>query len=162
MIHKTAIIDDGVIIPESTNVWAFTHISKGAAIGENCTIGEGVHIGNNVKIGSGCKIQNRCLIYEGVEIGDDVFLGPGVVTTNDPMPELPEKGNWKFRMQKTIIKDRVSICANSTILSGIVIAEDSMIGAGSVVTKDTRPNSINYGSPAKHIRYKDLFKPYEL
>jgi len=153
MIHTTAIIDESVIIPDSTNVWAFTHISKGAKIGNDCTIGEGVHIGNNVIIGDRCRIQNHALIYDGVEIGSDVLIAPGVVTTNDYFPELPV-GDWSKRFKKTIIKDKVSIGANATIVCGVTLNENCMIGAGAVVTKDVFKDEVKVGNPAKHLRWK--------
>ena len=152
MIHPTAIIDENVSIGFGTNIWAFTHISEGASIGENCTIGEGVHIGKNVIIGNNCRIQNHSLIYEGVEIGNDVMISPNVVTTNDIFPQLPVC-DWKERFRKTIIEDRVSIGANTTIVCGVTIHSDSMVGAGSVVTKDIQSNELHYGNPAKFARF---------
>lgn len=153
MIHETAIIDECVTIGEGTNVWAFTHISKGASIGNDCTIGEGVHIGKNVIIGDRCRIQNHSLIYEGVEVGDDVMIAPNVITTNDFYPELPVT-DWSKRFKKTIIKDKASIGANATIVCGVIIGENSMIGAGSVVTKNVKENQIVIGNPARHHKWK--------
>jgi UDP-2-acetamido-3-amino-2,3-dideoxy-glucuronate N-acetyltransferase len=149
-IHPTSLIDENVQVGDGTKIWAFSHISTGAKIGKNCTIGEGVHIGSNVIIGDNCKIQNHSLIYEGVEIGNNVFIGPNVVTTNDYMPKI--SSDWKHRFKKTLIKDNSSIGANSTIICGIILEENTFIGAGSVVTKNTNKNSINYGNPSRFIR----------
>jgi len=153
MIHPTAIIED-CEIGEGTNVWAFTHICKGAKIGKDCTIGEGVYIGPDVIIGDRCRIQSHALLYTGVEMGNDVFIGPGVVTTNDHYPELPV-GDWSERFMKTIIEDKASIGANATIVCGIIIAENSMVGAGSVVTTFVSKNQIVVGNPAKHLKWKE-------
>lgn len=151
MIHPTAIIDtDPTKIGKNTKVWAYSHICKNATIGENCVIGEGVYIGPNVKIGNNCKIQNHSLIYDGVEIEDNVFIGPNVITTNDNFPRA--LGNWSDRFRKTLIKKGASICANTTIVCGIVIGENCMIGAGSVVTKNIKDNYLAYGNPTRHIR----------
>lgn len=151
MIHETAIIDTNLKnIGEGTKIWAFSHICKNATIGKNCVIGEGVYIGPDVIIGDNCKIQNHCLIYEGVKIGSNVFIGPNVVTTNDNFPRA--NGDWSERFNETFIKDGVSICANSTIICGITLNENCMIGAGSTVTKNIKSNYLAYGNPARHIR----------
>lgn len=149
MIHYTSIIESDNI-GKNTKIWAFTHICKNAIIGNNCIIGEGVYIGPNVIIGNNCKIQNHSLIYEGVVIEDDVFIGPNVITTNDNFPKV--LGDWSNRFKKTLIKKGVSICANSTIVCGIILGENCMIGAGSVVTKNIKENYLAYGNPARHIR----------
>ncbi len=150
-IHPTAIIDTELTnIGQNTKIWAYTHICKNAIIGENCTIGEGVYIGPNVKIGNNCKIQNHSLIYDGVEIEDNVFIGPNVITTNDNFPRA--LGDWSDRFEKTLIKKGSSICANSTIVCGVVLGTNCMIGAGSVVTKNIKDNYLAYGNPARHIR----------
>jgi len=154
-IHRTAIIDPDVIIQDGSKVWAFSHLMKGSSIGKNCIVGEGVHIGSNVNIGDNCKIQNHALIYEGVEIGDDVFIGPGVVTTNDIFPRADL--DWSKRFRRTKIKNGASIGANATIICGITIGENSLIAAGSVVTKDVPPNTIVRGNPAKY--HKTLYPP---
>jgi UDP-2-acetamido-3-amino-2,3-dideoxy-glucuronate N-acetyltransferase len=123
---------------------------KGAKVGKNCTIGEGVHIGPCVVIGDNVKIQNHSLIYEGVTIEDDVFLGPCTVTTNDIHPSA--KGDWRDRFRTTLFKKGCSVGANSTIMCGTIIGENSLIGAGSVVIKSVEPNIIVAGNPAKFLR----------
>lgn len=148
-IHPTALIETESI-GEGTKIWAFAHICKNATIGKNCIIGEGVYIGPNVVIGDRCKIQNHSLIYEGVTIEDEVFIGPNVVTTNDNFPRAV--GDWAHRFRKTLFKKSASICANSTIVCGVVIGTNAMVGAGSVVTKDIKDNYLAYGNPARHIR----------
>ena len=141
MIHKLAIVDDNVDIGKGTNIWAFSHICSGVRIGENCSIGEGVHIGTNVIIGDNCKIQNHSLIYEGVT------LGPNTITTNDLYPKA--QGEWtRDNFRRTLFKKGCSIGANSTIICGVTIGENSLVGAGSVVTKNTPNNSKSFGNPA--------------
>jgi len=148
-IHPTAIVETD-FIGENTKIWAYTHICKNAVIGDNCNIGEGVYIGPNVIVGNNCKIQNHSLIYDGVTIEDEVFIGPNVVTTNDNFPRAV--GDWTQRFRKTLIKKGASICANTTVVCGIVVGSNAMIGAGSVVTKDIKDNYLAYGNPARHVR----------
>ena len=152
--HSTAIVDKGAEIGEGTKIWAFAHICPGAKIGKNCVIGEGVYIGPNVKIGDNCKIQNHCLVYEGVTLEDQVFLGPNVVTTNDFTPQVG--GDWKNsdRFRTTLFKKGASVGANSTIICGIVLEENCLVGAGSVVTKTVPKNCLAYGNPTQIKRKK--------
>lgn len=148
-IHPTAIVDNNVKIGEGTKIWAYSHISPGVFIGKNCVIGEGVHVGPNVIIGDNCKIQNHSLLYEGVTLEDNVFLGPNTITTNDFIPQVG--GDWKNsdRFRNTLFKKGCSIGANSTIVCGVIIGENSLIGAGSVVTKNIPSNCKAFGNPAK-------------
>lgn len=81
------------------------------------------------------------------------MIGPGVVTTNDHFPELPV-GDWSKRFKRTTIKDKVSIGANSTIVCGVTLENNCMIGAGSVVTKSVKENEIVFGNPARHYKWK--------
>lgn len=136
------------------NIYEPSVIMPNAIIGNDNKIGAFVFIDNGVVIGNRCRIQNGALLYNGVEIGDDVLIAPNVTTTNDYFPELPV-GDWSHRFKKTIIKDRVSIGANATIVCGVTIGEGSMIGAGSVVTKDVPPNEVWVGNPAKFLRLKN-------
>lgn len=145
-IHPTAIVESENI-GEGTKIWAYSHICKNAKIGKNCVIGEGAYIGPNVSVGDNVKIQNHSLIYDGVVIEDNVFIGPNVVTTNDIYPR--SIGDWKDRFRTTLFKNGCSIGANSTIVCGITIGENSMVGAGSVVTKNVLKNALVYGNPAR-------------
>lgn len=151
MIHQKALIDTDLNnIGKNVKIWAFAHICKNVSIGNNCTIGEGVYIGPGVCIGDNCKIQNHSLIYEGVTLEDNVFIGPNVITTNDIFPRA--LGEWSHKFKKTLIKRGASVCANSTIICGNILGRNCMVGAGSVVTRNVKPNSLVYGNPARHIR----------
>jgi acetyltransferase-like isoleucine patch superfamily enzyme len=150
-IHNTAIVESQEI-GDNCKIWAFSHICKNAKIGNNVVIGEGVYIGPNVVIGNNCKIQNHSLIYDGVTIEDDVFIGPNVVTTNDILPDV--SNDWEHRFRKTLFRKGCSISANSTIICGNEIGENTLIGAGSLVTRSMPPYSICYGNPCRFIRVK--------
>jgi len=145
-IHESSYLDNSAEIGRGTKVWHFSHIMSGTKVGKNCVLGQNVFIGEDVIIGNNVKIQNNVSIYKGVVIEDDVFIGPSVVFTNviNPRAFIERKNEYK----NTIIKKGASIGANSTIICGIDIGEYSMIGAGSVVTKDVNNFSLVYGVPA--------------
>jgi len=123
-------IDDG------TKIGAFVEIQKGATIGKNC------------------KISSHTFVCEGVHIEDEVFVGHNVTFINDKYPRstnpdgsLQIDTDWK--VVETIIRKGASIGSSATILCGITIGENAIVGAGSVVTKDVAPNTIVAGNPAK-------------
>lgn len=151
--HKSAIISEHAKIGKNTKIWHFSHIREGAFIGENVTIGQNVYIDSDVSIGDNCKIQNNVSVYKGVVIEDNVFIGPSVTFTNDLYPEVD--GWSEKRITKTLISKGCSIGANSTILCGVTVKKNALIGAGSVVTKDIEENTINYGNPARFSRLRN-------
>lgn len=131
----------------------------GCEIGDNTKIGTFVEIQKNAKIGKNCKIQSHSFICEGVTIGDNCFIGHGVMFINDNYPRatspdgsLETEEEWMKRFVKTKIGNCVSIGSNSAILGGITIGDNSLIGAGAVVTKDVLPNTIVVGNPAQEIK----------
>jgi UDP-2-acetamido-3-amino-2,3-dideoxy-glucuronate N-acetyltransferase len=129
----------------------------GCSIGDQTRIGPFVEIQKNAVIGANCKIQSHTFICEGVTIEDDVFVGHGVMFTNDLYPRatgdtgaLQTEADWQ--VIPTLIKRGASIGSNATILCGITIGANSIIGAGSVVTKSIPDNAIAAGNPARVIR----------
>ena len=145
MIHHLADVQSKNI-GKGTSIWQFCVILKDATIGENCNINCNVFIENDVKIGDNVKIKPGVQIWDGITIEDDVFIGPNVTFTNDLFPRSKNK---TFDLKRTLIKKGVSIGANATLLAGITIGENTLIGAGSVVTKDVPANEIWMGNPAK-------------
>ena len=150
-VHQSSFIDKDVEIGKGTKIWHFSHIQSGAQIGIECTLGQNVNVSNNVIVGNYCKIQNNVSIYEGVELEDYVFCGPSMVFTNIRLPrsEYPQKGSLHY--EKTLVKKSASIGANSTIICGTTIGEYSLIGSGSMVTKNVPAFSLVFGNPAKVI-----------
>lgn len=147
MIHTLS--DCKAIIPESTNVWQFCVIFPKARIGENCNICANVLVENEVVIGNNVTVKSGVQLWDGVTVRDNVFIGPNVTFTNDL---YPRSKNPDWELKRTIIEKGASIGANATILCGITIGENSMIGAGSVVTKNVPAGELWVGNPAKFIK----------
>jgi acetyltransferase-like isoleucine patch superfamily enzyme len=141
---------DSIEVGSGTFIWSFSHILKGAKIGNFCNIGECVFIENLVTIGDRVTIKNGVQIWDGIQIEDDVFIGPNVTFTND---RFPFSKNNSFKMEKTLIKSGASIGANATILPGIIVGSRAIVGAGAVVTENVPDNAIIVGNPAKIIRF---------
>ena len=129
----------------------------GCEIGDSTKIGAFVEIQKNATIGKNCKISSHTFICEGVTIEDNVFIGHSVTFTNDSYPRataadgaLQTEQDWK--VEPTLVKRGASIGSGTTILPNLVIGENALVGAGSVVTRDVPPDSIVAGNPAKFIR----------
>ncbi len=144
----------------------FSTIYAGSEIGDNFQTGQGIslrednHIGNYVSIGTNTvlefgnrigdysRIHSNCFL-EMVRVGRNVFIGPNVVFCDDPHPPCPR---YKECKGGAIVEDNVRIGANTTVLPGVRIGENSLIGAGSVLTKDVPENSVVAGNPARVIK----------
>ena len=146
-IHPTCIIDENVNVGVGSQIWSWTHVSKNVTIGTNCVLGQNVFIGENVNIGNNVKIQNNVSIFDGVILEDFVFCGPSCVFTNVKNPRSKFPTN---KYIKTLVKKNATIGANSTIICGTIIGKYSLIGAGTLVTKNVKDYSLVYGNPAKH------------
>lgn len=148
-VHSHAICESKDI-GKDTRIWAFAHVLAKAKIGANCNICDHVFIENDVVIGDRVTVKCGVQLWDGVAVEDDVFIGPNVTFTNDLFPRskvYPEK------FDRTIIRKGASLGANATILPGITIDINAMVGAGAVVTKSVPPNAIVVGNPAKIIGY---------
>ena len=129
----------------------------GCSIDNDTKIGTFVEIQKNATIGKNCKISSHTFICEGVHIADNVFVGHNVTFINDKIPrattadgQMQSEADWK--VVETFVKKGASIGSSVTILCGVTIGENSIIGAGAVVTKDVPANTIVTGVPAKVIR----------
>ncbi|MBD41556.1 MAG: N-acetyltransferase [Flavobacteriaceae bacterium] len=122
---------------------------QNSVIGLNCNIGQNVVVSPYVTLGNNVKVQNNVSIYTGVTCNDDVFLGPSMVFTNIINPRSAIIRRDKY--VETLVDKGASIGANATIICGNKIGKYSLIGAGSVVTKDVLNYSLVVGNPARHI-----------
>jgi UDP-2-acetamido-3-amino-2,3-dideoxy-glucuronate N-acetyltransferase len=145
-----------VKLGKDVKVYAFVNL-YGCEIGDGTKIGTFVEIQKGACIGANCKISSHTFICEGVTIEDEVFIGHGVTFINDLYPRsvteggaLQTEADWKCIA--TCVRRGASIGSGSTILAGITIGENALIGAGSVVTHDVPPGTIVAGNPARILR----------
>src|SRR5512136_68561 len=137
-------------IGEDTIVREFVNL-YGCKIGKGCKIAAYVEIQRGVTVGDRCKIEAFAFIPSGVTIEDEVFVGPHACFTNDRVPKAV--GEWE--VVPTLVRKGASIGANATIICGVTIGENALIGAGAVVTKDVPANAVVVGCPAKIIGSRD-------
>lgn len=147
-IHKLSDVQS-VNIGMGTKIWQFCVVLPGANIGSNCNICSHCFIENKVTIGNNVTVKNGTQLWDGITIEDNVFIGPNVTFTND---KTPRSQIYPEEFLTTIIKSGASIGANATILPGLTIGEDSIVGAGAVVTKNVERNTILVGNPAREIK----------
>lgn len=149
MIHELADVQSQSI-GEGTNIWQFCVVLSDAVIGSNCNICAQVFIENDVIIGDYVTIKSGVQLWDGLVIEDNVFIGPNAAFTNDLFPRSKQ---YPKEFKKTVIRKGASIGANATILPGVEIGSNAMVGAGSVVTKNVPPNAIVLGNPARISGY---------
>lgn len=133
----------------------------GCEIGDESRIGSFVEIQKGARIGRRCKISSHTFICEGVEIEDEVFVGHGVVFINDKFARattgegrLQTDDDWQA--VPTVVKRGASIGSGATILCGVTIGENAMVGAGAVVTRDVEAEATVVGSPARPLSSRRL------
>jgi UDP-2-acetamido-3-amino-2,3-dideoxy-glucuronate N-acetyltransferase len=135
-----------------TRIWQFCVVLKDARIGDGCNICSHCFIENDVRIGNNVTIKCGVYLWDGITIEDNVQIGPNVTFTNDKYPRAKQP----FKLQQTRIMKNASIGAASVIMGGVIIGENAMIGAGSLVTKDVPANELWFGRPAKFIRKLEM------
>lgn len=147
---------NNVKLGENVKIFDFVNL-YGCTVGDNTKVGTFVEIQKNAFIGKNCKISSHTFICEGVHIGDNVFVGHNVTFINDKHPRaanpdgtMQTEADWK--VVETFVKNGASIGSSSTILCGVTIGENAIVGAGAVVTKDVPANTIVAGVPAKVIK----------
>jgi len=148
-VHPSAICESKNI-GEKTRLWAFSHVLPNAMIGAECNICDHVFIENDVVIGDRVTIKCGVQVWDGVTLENDVFIGPNVTFTNDPFPRSKQ---YPLVFSKTLVRRGASIGANATILPGITIGIQAMVGAGAVVVNNVPPYAKVVGNPARIIGY---------
>ncbi len=151
-----------VKLGRNVTIYDFVNL-YGCEVGDNSKIGTFVEIQKGAKIGRNCKISSHTFICEGVTISDNVFVGHNVVFINDPYPRsTTEDGKVQTDNDWICVPIQVgkgaSIGSSATILCGITVGENAIIGAGSVVTRDVPENTIVVGNPARILRRIDESK----
>lgn len=150
-VHERGLCES-TSVGEGTRIWAFAHVLPGAVIGKGCNVCDGVFVENDVRVGNNVTIKCGVQLWDGIELEDDVFVGPNATFTNDIRPRskaYPEK------FLRTIVERGASIGANATILPGIRIGRNAMVGAGAVVVRSVPPNAVVVGNPARIVGYAD-------
>lgn len=137
-------------IGKDTKVWQFSVLLEGSKIGANCNICAHTMIESDVVVGDNVTIKSGVFIWDGTRVEDDVFIGPNVTFTNDPMPRSKQYPEEFIGVR---VNKGASIGANATLLPGVTIGCNAMIGAGAVVTKDVPDNAVVVGNPARIVRY---------
>jgi acetyltransferase-like isoleucine patch superfamily enzyme len=151
-----------VKLGERVKIFDFTNL-YGCTIGDDSKIGTFVEIQKGVIIGRRCKISSHTFICEGVTIEDDVFVGHNVTFINDRFPrataggKLQTEEDWKC--DPTFVRKGASLGSSVTVLCGVTVGENAIVGAGSVVTRNVPPNAIVAGNPARVIRTIEERKP---
>jgi acetyltransferase-like isoleucine patch superfamily enzyme len=155
---------NNVKLGKDVKIFDFVNL-YGCSIDDNSKVGTFVEIQKNAFIGKNCKISSHTFICEGVHIEDNVFVGHNVTFINDKYPRAANKDgsmqtedDWK--VIETFVKKGASIGSSSTILCGVTIGENAIIGAGAVVTKDVPANVTVAGVPAKVIKSKNKYLEY--
>ena len=154
--HPFQAIADDVRLGRDVKIFNFVNL-YGCEIGDESKIGTFVEIQRGARIGRRVKVSSHTFICEGVEIEDHVFIGHGVMFINDKYPRaVNEDGSMQtdadWSVVRTVVRRGASIGSGATILCGVEIGANAIVGAGSVVTRDVPPDTIVAGNPARVLR----------
>ncbi len=148
-VHEKALCESTDVGPR-TRVWAFAHVMAGARVGAECNVCDHAFIESGAVLGDRVTVKNCVLVWDRVTIEDEVFLGPDMVFTNDLTPRVAFKKKPEDFVP-TLVRRGASIGANATIVCGVEIGEQAMIGAGTVVVRDVPAHALVVGNPGRRI-----------
>jgi acetyltransferase-like isoleucine patch superfamily enzyme len=149
-LGKGVIIGENVRFGEDVVVWNYVVIGDNTKLGDNTRVGSFCDIGRDVTIGANCIIQAHVTISNGCVIGNEVFIGPNTSVLNDKYP-------YCERLTPSIVRDNAVIGGCVTILPNVTIGENSVVAAGSVVTKDVPPGAVVKGIPARIMMTREEY-----
>jgi acetyltransferase-like isoleucine patch superfamily enzyme len=153
-IGKGCIIRSHSVIYGGNNIGINFQTGHGVLIREFNTIGDHVSVGthsvieHHTQIGNNVRIHSNAFIPEYSVIEDGAWIGPNVVFTN---AQYPASVNAKVNLKGPHIMQNAKIGANATILPGVTIGRNALVGAGSVVVHDVADGKVVAGNPAKVI-----------
>jgi len=150
IIRSSTVIYEAVTIGNKVRTGHNVLIREGSIIGEETLIGSSTKLDGTVKIGRRVRIQSNAYLPHLTVIEDDVFIAPNVCFTNDPYPQSK-------RLIGVVVEKNAIICANATLIAGVNIGKDAVVGAGAVVTKNVHPNSVVLGNPARFHMTREEF-----
>jgi len=143
-LGKGVIVEENVQFGENVVIWNYVVIGSNTRIGDGTCVGSFCDIGKDVVIGRNSNVQAHVTISNGCKIGDDVFIAPNSSLLNDKYPKSE-------LLTPPVVRDHAVIGGGVTVLPNVVICEKSVVGAGSVVTKDVPPKTVVAGVPARAV-----------
>ena len=152
----TQLIASNVKLGRDVRIFGFVNL-YGCEIGDEVKIGSFVEIQKGARIGPRCKVSSHSFICEGVTLEEEVFIGHNVTFINDRDPRATNadgrlKTDSDWTCQQTLVKRRASVGSGATLLGGVTIGENALVGAGSVVTRDVPAFAVVAGNPARVLR----------
>lgn len=148
-VHPQALCES-TAVGAGTRIWAFAHVLPGARIGADCNVCDHVFIENDVWLADRVTIKCGVQLWDGIRLESDVFVGPNATFSNDRFPRSRQRPE---AFARTVVRQGASIGANATLLPGITVGAQAMVGAGAVVTRSVPPKAIVVGNPAKIVGY---------
>jgi UDP-2-acetamido-3-amino-2,3-dideoxy-glucuronate N-acetyltransferase len=147
--HPSALVESENV-GDGTTIRAFCHVFPKAIIGQNCDIGAQCVVGDGVVIGDRVTIEAGVQLWEGQRIEHDVHIGSNAAFARDP---FSRNRGQPHEARSTTVRQGASVGANATILPGLTVGREAVVGAGAVVTRSVPPHAVVVGNPARIIRY---------